>query len=140
MTDNELKQRFFAQYLGCRVVITNEIGKFQFCLKAVDIGIEMPCIVDDCFLILKDLSTITDGEANEVGDLLNYKDEDYIKKNLGDTRASKVRRDLASGIFVGNFYRHLHVMDLLRSRGYLVPFMHLSIQDILDRGWAKYAQ
>jgi hypothetical protein len=130
MEDNELKQRFFAQYLGCRVVITNEIGKFQFCLKAVDIGIEMPCIVDDCFLILKDLSKITDEDVLIVNKERMIRS--CIKENI--LEFSKLSMKIA----ISQYYYDR--VDMLRSLGYLVPFLHLSIQDILDRGWAKYAQ
>lgn len=111
MTDKELKQRFFAQYLGSKHTWR---GEEYDSLSVYDLSYQI-----DLCIILKDLTKITNEDAQQIG-------------------------HIGSKEFVEDLYHFGEVIialnegDVLRSLGYLVPFMHLSIQDILDRGWAKY--
>lgn len=119
MEEQELKQRFFAQYLGCEMVLSLHQNVFKFKFKPVDIGEGMPAILEKSHLILKDLSKIKDEDAGKAG----------------FWRSKSLINDIETD---GYDCLTIEQVDILRSLGYLVPFMHLSIQDLLNRGWAKY--
>lgn len=111
MEEKQLKQRFFAQYLGSKHTWR---GEEYGSLSGDDLDYER-----DLCVVLKDLTKITNEDAQQIG-------------------------HIGSQEFVEDLYHFGEVIialnegDVLRSLGYLIPFMHLSIQDLLNRGWAKY--
>lgn len=102
----ENKQRFFALYFGQEVLIDDNLWKHKV------LGDTM--YWDDCHLELKSLSDITKEES------------DYIKK-LKVICHSDGSHDLEP---------MQHTTDYLRSRGYLLPFMGLAVEQILAHKWA----
>jgi hypothetical protein len=160
MTEQELKQRFFARYWGVKHECYGEIYEN---LNGVDIALHQ-----DMIMILKNIENISDEDLKELGDIL-FKD---VKKGYDDISYSKevkeyviylnmhvsgIKQPVSAVVFSKDgfgltslvsdggldykwfFCRYsYYAIDHLRSKGYLIPFMHLSIQDILDRGWAKY--
>lgn len=111
-----VKCRFFAQYWGTKTLYVGgvglvEIGKGGWNLKHPDF-----------FLQLKPLSKITDEDAISMyrGLERNYESanqflEDY--KSIGFLEQSEV--------------------DFLRSKGYAVPFMGYSVDDLVKIGWVQ---
>lgn len=112
MTENELKQRFFAQYFNQKVLISPMWPMAVRCHEGVDWHKK------GFFLILKDLNMITDEDAGKAGF--------WGSKSL----INDIETDGYDCLFIEQ-------VDILRSLGYLLPFMHLSVQDLLNRGWAK---
>lgn len=113
----DVKCRFFAQYWGTKTMYVGgvglvEIGKGGWNLKHPDF-----------FLQLKPLSKITDEDAISMyrGLERNYESanqflEDY--KSIGFFEQSEV--------------------DFLRSKGYAVPFMNYSVEDLTSLGWVRF--
>ena len=112
----DVKCRFFAQYWGTKTMYVGgvglvEVGKGGWNLKHPDF-----------FLQLKPLSKITDEDAISMyrGLERNYESsnqflEDY--KSIGFLEQSEV--------------------DFLRSKGYAVPFMGYSVDDLVKIGWVQ---
>ena len=112
----DVKCRFFAQYWGTKTMYVGgvglvEVGKGGWNLKHPDF-----------FLQLKPLSKITDEDAISMyrGLERNYESanqflEDY--KSIGFLEQSEV--------------------DFLRSKGYAVPYMEYSVDELVKIGWVK---
>ena len=116
LNETAVKCRFFAQYWGTKTLYVGgvglvEIGKCGWNLKHPDF-----------FLQLKPLSKITDEDAISMyrGLERNYESanqflEDY--KSIGFLEQSEV--------------------DFLRSKGYAVPFMGYSVDELVKMGWVQ---
>ena len=116
LNETAVKCRFFAQYWGTKTLYVGgvglvEIGKGGWNLKHPDF-----------FLQLKPLSKITDEDAISMyrGLERNYESanqflEDY--KSIGFLEQSEV--------------------DFLRSKGYAVPFMEHSVDELIKMGWVQ---
>jgi len=124
----ENKGKFFAQYFGQKVLMPFEahVGVFQSDLNYT---------VN--FLELKSLSSITDEDAIEVAKMHRYHTDN------GDSIYAKVGKEMVWRTFGLNglptregFCLPFETADFLRSRGYLLPFMDLSVDDILSYKWA----
>ena len=116
LNKTDVKCRFFAQYWGTKTMYVGgvglvEVGKGGWNLKHPDF-----------FLQLKPLSKITDEDAISMyrGLERNYESsnqflEDY--KSIGFLEQSEV--------------------DFLRSKGYAVPYMEYSVDELVKIGWVK---
>ena len=123
LPQTDVKCRFFAQYWGVKCMYVGGVG-------LVEIGtggwnLKHP----DFFLELKPLSKITDEDAIEVSNIWGSKVESKILGNIiavriGTKAESEVRNSIG-------------VIDFLRSKGYALPFMDLSIEDLVSFGWVR---
>lgn len=127
----ENKAKFFAQYLNQQVFYQDRIGNIvsfylscgNFTNQVWIVSLEdenfekneLSCEanINECQLILTPLSQISD--------------EDAIK--FGFTSA----RDFLA---VADIYHSYHV-DYLRSKGYALTYMDLSVEDLINYGWVK---
>lgn len=119
----ENKEKLFAQYWGQTYEFVNTGAKFTVSERA------FPFTVDGSRLILKSLSKIT------------KKDLEAIEfKNIGDKKVSFYFDDYACswrsscGASGGLLLKHY---DILRSRGYALPFMGISVEELVEWGWVK---
>lgn len=123
LNETAVKCRFFAQYFGVRV-FQNELNKqYNYVNYSYPLTIEKDFnkgIIE--FLELKPLSKITDEDAISMyrGLERNYESanqflEDY--KSIGFLEQSEV--------------------DFLRSKGYAVPFMGYSVDELVKIGWVQ---
>ena len=120
-TENTLenKARFFAQYWGQHVLYFSS----DF-LRKID-NLTLDSIENDDFLELKPLSQIGDEDAVEISkfypsfgsDIRNAVKELFKEWNV-----------LELSIETG---------DYLRSKGYALPWMDLSVEDLVEYGWIK---
>jgi hypothetical protein len=137
----ENKAKFFAQYYG-QTIIRNHSG-FGGKFKVTDLHFQ-----DDAeyYLELKSLADITDEDAIEVAKLnksVNWntgRKEEVFKNPFGDTVVSngsglvqKYGQTLVTKISVLTFEQ----VDLLRSKGYALPFNGLSVEEQISRGWVR---
>jgi hypothetical protein len=107
--NNENKAKFFALYWGQEIL--ND-------------GIETGGNVGDCeeemFLLLKPLSSISDEDA----EFIDLQSEDYNEDGWFD----------GEGIF---YYWASVDVDYLRSKGYALPWMGLSVEEMVQADWIK---
>lgn len=157
----ENKQKFFAQYWGQKVFI-NAMLSAQ---PADNVYIEHLADVNedysakDEYLELKPLSAISDEDAIEIANICNHpsgvtwniKEQGYFaiynKYNDHADQKETLRiyyrnsfeifsLDEYGRVFDYDLERLLNICDYLRSKGYLLPFMDLSIEQILEYKWA----
>ncbi len=121
LPQSSVKSRFFAQYWGQKVMKKNIEGLENF-YSEPDGFIRSMTKDSPLFLELKPLSKITDEDVISMyrGLERNYESanqflEDY--KSIGFLEQSEV--------------------DFLRSKGYAVPFMEYSVDDLISFGWVR---
>ena len=139
----ENKAKFFAQYWGQHLII---MGSF---LRRID-HVTLCNIENDDILQLKPLSKISDEDAIEVAKILHEVEGNFeIVYNADDLTSvsafgrpcysdtidifwnGNLRYDIASSIQILNAYDYLH------SKGYALPWMDLSVEDLIEYGWIK---
>ena len=149
----ENKAKFFAQYFGQHVLYFSS----DF-LRKID-NLTLDSIEDDDFLELKPLSQISDEDTIEVAKLVSpmlfegrgkngghYIDKSetwwYSVKHNGKTLMVDI--DLDGYVFeydeVDEYKRPSRSLigtDYLRSKGYALPYMDLSVEDLVEYGWIK---
>ena len=136
--NNKLKERLFAQYWGC----ISEVTKSNFYpKKAGDKSIIDGSIIDNYLknyklkmaVLLRPLSSITDEEAIEVADIVGLliatKDK---RKTLVDYLNNEMSREFES---LGS-----HAVDYLRSKGFALPFMGYSVEELINAGFIKLTE
>lgn len=120
----ENKQKFFAQYFGQKILghgqYTNHVN------HTYNWGHQ------DFFLRLKPLSAISDEDAIEVAKIM-----DLGHLSPTDTLVGLVRGILIKPTMSSNILKWLFIFDFLRSSGYLVGWMGLTPEEIIEFGWAK---
>jgi hypothetical protein len=135
-----VKCRFFAQYWGTKTLYVGGVG-------LVEIGtggwnLKHP----DFFLELKRLSAISNEDAIEVAKLNksinwnNDKTPEVWLNSFQDTVVSNGRGliDKYGQTIVTNLdYLNFEQVDLLRSKGYCLPFMGLSVLKLVELGWVR---
>lgn len=145
----ENKAAFFAQYYGQNVMLSQYSAITNtppvdpaWVIRATTLK-KWP-IVDNSILLLKSLPQITDEDAIEVTKICSH----YFPIN----------EDVECEVFINSFGRKVvswgksykekflveHAKDatqgadFLRSKGYLLPWRDLSVEEIISYGWAKY--
>jgi hypothetical protein len=138
------KQRFFALYWGQEVCQTKG-GRYE--------------IDENCFplwgksyLELKPLSKLSDDDAIEIGKFVDSKSNKFINVNYSFSEKKKlpyiksVISDKGRFDIIDNFSLliedkiinfSLDIFDYLRSKGYAVPFMEYSVENLVEMGWIK---
>lgn len=119
LPQTDVKSRFFAQYWGQNVCQTKG-GKYK--------------VDEDCFplwkrsyLELKHISKITDKDTEHIMQL-----EGFIDGFLSDDFLNFLN-DLKKG-----HCNKFEVIDYLRTKGYALPFMEYSIDDLISFGWVQF--
>ncbi len=127
-TENTLenKRKFFALYWGQRVEKWN--------------GRTSPSLVDSStfgdynmrhnWLELKPLSQISDEDAIELCDIW------YNRRH--NSLGSKIARSLDKSHLTWNTKISLKAHDYLRSKGYALPWVGLSVEEQIEYGWVKF--
>lgn len=120
-----VKCRFFAQYWGQKVMKKNIEGLENF-YSEPDGFIRGMTKESPLFLELKAISKISDEDAEHIMQL-----EAFIDGFLSDDFLEFLI-DLKKGIC-----NKFEVVDFLRSKGYAVPFMGYSVEDLVEMGWVR---
>jgi hypothetical protein len=120
--NNENKGKFFAQYWGQKVYRKPEVPGFE---STVGGFISDERVSKTGFLELKSISDISDEDAVDSYKIKESKS--WLKDEFDISR-------------IGNKWDCMFVADFLRSRGYLIPWMGLSCEEIIEAGWAKYKE
>lgn len=82
--------------------------------------------------ILKNLSSISDVDSLAVAEIIA--DIEHLKLD----KESRIRYVKNNILFL--VIRNTHVSDYLRSKCYLLPFLGLSVDEIIEAGWAKLTE
>jgi hypothetical protein len=125
----ENKERFFAIYWG-QTIVSDGLEEGEKCTVqfALSEGIHR-----EGWLELKPLSAITDEDAVEVAKII-------LK---GIEVSSNFNYALHGRLFISDLTNQsykdsvMHVVDHLRSKGYALPYMGLSVEEQISYGWVK---
>ncbi len=117
LQQTDVKCRFFAQYWGTKTLYVGGVGK-------VEVGnggwnLKHP----DFFLQLKSLSKISDVDYSKIAEL-------YIKP-VFKSKQNYIEEAIEFKIFM------IEEIDFLRSKGYAVPFMEYSVDELVKMGWVQ---
>ena len=130
----ENKAKFFAQYWGQKIlkgIPSDEpsLGCRRVWAKNIDRGIVAS------YLELKPLSQITDEDALKVWEMMNL-----ISSYPEESKKLMVKDWLQTGRVlapqISNF-REAFVFDFLRSKGYALPCMGISVEQQIEWGWLR---
>ena len=127
----ENKARFFAQYFGQHVLYFSS----DF-LRKID-NLTLNSIEDDDYLELKPLSQISDEDAIEVSKIFGLGHLSGAIKELILSIFRTSINDSGTTSSTNGIKNWLHVFDYLRSKGYALPWMDLSVEDLVEYGWVK---
>jgi hypothetical protein len=145
-----VKSRFFAQYIG------QEILRWHQWIETTPdskVDLSVPAIEKSgWFIKLKPLSKITDEDAIEIIKIIdsksnkfinvNYsfaekKEPPYIKSVISDKGRFDINNNFVFIIDKQVIDFSLNIFDYLRSKGYAVPFMEYSVEDLVSFGWVQ---
>ena len=116
----ENKAKFFAQYLLQRVLILDKwaVSEKPFILEA---NLLESATIEFSNLLLKTLSSITPKEQGFITSSKKCNSTELIIKSK-----------------IGNYFEgDLYITDFLRSKGYALPYMGLSVETMVEYGWVK---
>lgn len=157
----ENKAKFFAIYLDQEVYCIEGWNRGAMICDAHKLVKEEFYYLNKSFLILKPLSSISDEDAIEVVKIMTFHDGKGLiieRKKHGEIEMYDRYNDephfLNTLFFVPdpfeifsrddnrNWFQYdaeriLEVTDFLRSRGYALPWMGLSVEEQVNRGWVK---
>lgn len=129
---SENKSRFFGQYLWQIVVDREDSFSDCGCSMLHYSHLEMSTIKNK-FLRLTPLSQISDEDVMLFFELSPQK---VFLSNMGyitkESPVGKIRNLMSSFEYIPS-----NVVDGLRSKGYALPWMGLSVDDLVNYGWVK---
>ena len=161
------KAKFFAQYWGQEVISSVNHSNAGLKPLPVNSGLMGSLYTYSApRLLLTPLSQISDEDVKEVSRILDFHDGNGLlidRVPRGSIPTIEIRAydryndcpnkintlkfftddveffsiDENGGVFSYDCNRILNVMDYLRSKGYLLPWMALTVEDIVSYGWAK---
>lgn len=120
----EERTRFFAQYWGQKVMYVGgkglvEIGNGGWNLKHPDF-----------FLQLKLISQITDEDVEELLSLVSFQ---FSSRYTNEQIKEEIRKSVMDTEMMP-----LNLTDYLRSKGYALPFMEYSVEELSSFGWVQF--
>lgn len=126
----ENKAKFFAQYWGQKVLFHTNSRPYFITFESFINSIEF---IDNYSSYLKPLSSITDEDAAVIGSY-RYKDAKLL-----------THIEIGKGLvkeFLGAYKTKLErfEVDYLRSKEYALPFMNLSVEEMVEAGWIRLTQ
>ena len=128
LSQTAVKCRFFAQYWGTKTMYVGGVG-------LVEIGtggwnLKHP----DFFLQLKPLSKITNEDAVKIAQIFGMtEDLEFIGIILCTTMFDNSEKESETVLYNSN----AKAVDYLRSKGYALPFMEYSVEDLVELGWVR---
>lgn len=120
----ENKEKFFTQYWGQKVITNDNLSSIGVATYVNGTSIILE------YLLLKPLSSITDEDAIEVARIAGYTNVVY------DMRKKKSLIRMVKDA-ISNHILTYKIVDYLRSKGYALPWMGLSVEEMIDAGWIK---
>lgn len=118
----ENKAKFVAQYWGQPIYYVNNLDRV---VESNIGGWIQQNGLNFCYLELKSLSTITDEDAIDLGKIIGYLNSPF-----------QVRKHLKENYPFGDSLEQPE-LDYLRSKGYALPYMGLSVKKLIEYKWIK---
>lgn len=125
--NNENKAKFFALYWGLEIGLGLN-GQID---SLTDKKWKAQSAFTEC-IELKPLSSISDEEISYVKSVTRYKDDADVYSMIFSLLGKSLprRRNI-------EHWRVALILDYLRSKGYALPYLGLSVEDLTKAGWIK---
>lgn len=127
--NNENKAKFFALYWS-QEVAENPLGPLLVNGRCLDYVMTDSM---ECVLNLKPLSQISDEDAIEVGMMNGCKEENSREFTVSFGKATVNQ-------WMHKFPLNSFTSDYLRSKGYALPWIGLSVEEMVQSGWIKLVE
>lgn len=126
--NQQLKERFFAQYWGQKV--------FDYAVSMINHPVRIsPDFAREveAWAVLRSIDQLTDEENIEIAKIFN---QHVIKKHYetDDLKAYLIMKGHGYALRVDHF---LTVADYMRSIGVAAPFMGYSVEELCEAGWVR---
>jgi hypothetical protein len=131
LNKTDVKCRFFAQYWGQNVKTSEKHQKKGLKPLRIDAH-SLQYVNSDSFLELKPLSKITDEDALAAIRIVKV----YVRRD-GSFITEHVPIDNIKNSFLDVPIWRLDLADFLRSKGYALPFMEYSVDELVELGWVR---
>lgn len=138
----ENKAKFFALYWGQEILYVDSYNK----IKHID-SFWLDELINESHLLLTPLSQISDEDAIEVAKILgNAENGSSIEWDCGGESFDFIGDYCGTVYYDGEIdYNEneqvslliLQAYDYLRSKGYALPYMGLSVDKLIEYGWVK---
>lgn len=127
MTKDELtsKKLLFMTYANTKYLYKNNWGVFEGSL--MEIGYHFDEHIKSSWLPLTSLNNITDEDCRFINEL-----EEWNYDNI-----DSIRNTILNCLLYNRGATKVHQYDYLRSKGYALPFMGWSVDEMCDAGWIK---
>lgn len=146
----ENKVKFYSQYFGQNLWFKKDWENYDPDEGIIINGEFLDTIDENDCIFLKSLQEITDEDAIELGKLClkndniiinNTANNIWIESSKSYIQIDKYKQnviicDILSEV-EADFNTYLLVADYLRSKGYALPWMDLSVDDLVEYGWIK---
>ena len=129
-TENTLenKAKFFAQYWGQHLII---MGSF---LRIID-HVTLCNIENDDILQLKPLSKISDEYCILIFNKFFPNAIKYSNAEKIYDIKSSIKSNFSEDVIIDEDF--IFYTDFMRSKGYALPYIDLSVEDLIEYGWIK---
>jgi hypothetical protein len=119
----ELKEKFFAQYWEQTYIYKNQYGTFKGSLSDDNSIYHFKNHIknENTCLLLKDVTKVLGNDSIEISKIMGANHE--------------VTQPLKYLSF--NHENAIKTIDYLRSKGYAIPFMEYSVDDLISFGWVR---
>lgn len=134
--NNENKVKFFMLYYGQRVLKFSQNAPATQVVERGMIDHAIRFNFEEKCLSLNPLSSITDEDAIEVAKICRKANMDDQTKEVCIDEGRKVAMNFTLfNLLLTN--TTLLLIDFLRSRSYALPWMGLSVDELIEAGWVK---
>ncbi|KGT09526.1 hypothetical protein NV63_06785 [Elizabethkingia anophelis] len=128
----ENKTKFFAQYWGQKIMIWDESKSLP--PQKVGVSYMTKYGVSNRKLELKSLEDLTEDDLMTIAKY--YEPTTYkVESNSDEIVFDYMYGDSFSSAAIG--YDYGYALDYLRSKGYALPWMGLSVEKLVEYGWVK---
>ena len=131
------KEAFLGNYTGQRIVSSPTFPQFGDDSLLIEVQPKHHS-QGDYYLLLKPLSAISDEDAIEVA--YNFFTEQDTSTIQGKELADYVRQDLLDDEHGINHHLTIKSVDLLRSKGYALPWRGIPVPEQISKGWIKLVE
>jgi len=129
----ENKTKFFAQYWGQEVLTLGTNDNYPIIKSWIS------CLMEDSeangdykqLLKLKPISSITDEDALQLSEFIGY------RRAMKFDMRKKAKMIVLAKEYLEKYAPVISAGDYLRSKGYALPYMGLSVEKQVEYGWIK---
>jgi hypothetical protein len=131
LNKTDVKCRFFMNYYGQEVFAIDEKEAIRINSKTISY------MGQKSFLRLKSVSKITDDDCILIfnkfyPNAIRYSDAEKVY----DIKAT-IKSNFSEDVIIDNDF--IFYTDFMRSKGYAVPFMEYSVEDLISFGWVRFS-